>query len=110
MEDQSKPDLKHMDFMDTVVQLANYHDKLWTWKDKNNFQWVMGILEECVELCLSLLRLHKHPPEYEVAQIVSCIINFVRHLRRKQAHYLYLGTLTDEQAKELEDRWNRYLK
>jgi hypothetical protein len=83
--DLSKPDLEYWDFMDTVVQLANYHDALWTWRNKTNLEWMLGILEEYVELGLSLLGLHRHPPEYEVAQIVSCHINFVRHLRRKRA-------------------------
>jgi hypothetical protein len=107
MVNPEKPNLTYYDFMDTVVELANYHNNLWTWRDKSNLQWILGILEECVELALSLLHLHKHPPEYEVAQIVSCIINFVRHLRKKDASVLHLGTLTDEQYTEFKKTWEK---
>ena len=58
-----------------VIVLQEYHKK--TWRDKPHWYWMLGLLEEIGELTLSLLGLHKHPPEVELTQIAAICINWL---------------------------------
>ena len=65
----------------TVLSLKRVHKNTWT--DKPSAFWFFGLLEEVVELGLSLLGLHRHAPEYELKQISSIALNWMemRHSR-----------------------------
>jgi hypothetical protein len=79
-----KPDMNDPDPVSMVLRLADYHDKQRTWAFYSPSAWVASITEEVAELGLSLAGLHEHPPDYEMAQIAACAINFIRYWRRKQ--------------------------
>lgn len=66
-----------------TVQMANAYEIKATWKDKSRWFWYWSLVEEVIELGLSLLGLHKDPPKLELLQIGSVSINFLRHLHRK---------------------------
>ena len=60
-----------------IEELAAIHWKRRTWQDKPDWYWFLGLLEEVIELGLSLLRLHCHTPESEMAQIASICGNWM---------------------------------
>jgi len=60
-----------------IQELVDYYGQ--TWKDKSQLFWFVSLLEEVIELGLSLLGLHKDTPEYEIAQIASIAINWKKH-------------------------------
>lgn len=47
-----------------------------TWENRSNLFWYVSLLEEVMELGLSLLGLHKDKPGFELAQIASIAINW----------------------------------
>jgi len=64
-------------------QMADQHKE--TWQDRSCWVWLGGLLEECLELGLALLGLHnKHddPIAWELAQIGSIALNWLRHRYR----------------------------
>lgn len=58
-----------------VLDLKYKHCK--TWRDKPDWYWFMQLMEEVFELALSLLGLHRHGPDIELAQIASIAMNFM---------------------------------
>jgi hypothetical protein len=52
-----------------------------SWYDKNEWQWLGGIIEEVGELSEALDGKHEHPAEFELMQIASCAINMLRWMR-----------------------------
>jgi hypothetical protein len=69
----------------SVFALKQTH--LETWRDRSQLKWTLGLLEEVVELLLSLVGLHKGPPGWELQQIASIAMNWleVRAERREAA-------------------------
>lgn len=59
-----------------VLDLAKTHED--TWQDKPDWYWFLALVKEFTELGLSLLGLHKDPPRWELAQISSICINWLR--------------------------------
>lgn len=49
-----------------------------TWQDKPESHWLAGIMEEVLELALSLEGKHEHTPELELKQIAAIAINWLR--------------------------------
>lgn len=71
---------------DTSKLFASYadmHEKKGTWHGKSILFWYVSLIEEVIELGLSLLHLHKHKPSLELMQISSVAINFSRELNRR---------------------------
>lgn len=66
---------------EVVEHESKYHGMWW---DKGNLFWFVSLLEEFCELGLSLLRLHRHAPEYELKQIASISIGWMDYIRWKQ--------------------------
>ncbi len=48
-----------------------------SWKDRREWFWWWGFLEEFWELTLSLIGLHKHPPELELLQLAAMASNWI---------------------------------
>lgn len=47
------------------------------WREKSDWYWFWRILQEIVELFLSLLKLHKDTPDWEILQIATIGINWL---------------------------------
>lgn len=62
---------------ENIEELAAIHWKQGTWQDKPDWYWFFGLLKEVIELGLSLLNLHHHTPESEMAQIASICGNWI---------------------------------
>ncbi len=69
--------------VERVIAYANEHDAKKTWWGKTDAEWLVGLTEEYLELHLALDGEHEHSPEFELLQIASCAINFLRHLERQ---------------------------
>lgn len=63
--------------LDQIVGLQRYHNK--TWRNKRQWRWVLGLIEEVVELIASLVGLHEGPPEWELMQIASICLNWLEY-------------------------------
>lgn len=61
--------------MKSVLELKYKHRK--TWRNKPEWYWALMLLEEVGELLLSLLGLHRHPPELELKQIATIAMNWL---------------------------------
>lgn len=72
------------DYSEAILNLAIYHRE--TWRNKHQWFWFLSLLEEVLELGLSLLGLHKDRPEHELKQIAAICINWwdYRHQKRWQ--------------------------
>lgn len=71
-----------MDVAKSVVELKEKHRQ--TWRDKSQWHWAMGLLEEVIELIGALLGLHKGPVEWELMQISAICMNWIE-LRNPQS-------------------------
>ena len=60
-----------------VSLLKEYHKH--TWRDKPQWYWMLRLLEEVVELGLSLVGLHRGPPAWELYQIASICLNWIEY-------------------------------
>ena len=60
-----------------VLWLKDLHRK--TWRDKPEWRWLLGLLEEVVELTASLVGLHAGPPEWELTQIAAICLNWLEY-------------------------------
>jgi hypothetical protein len=69
------------DIIKETVELKEVH--ILTWRKKNNFYWICGLLEEVIELILSLLKLHIGPPRWELTQITAICMNFAEKLEEE---------------------------
>lgn len=58
-----------------TIELKELHKT--TWRDKPEWFWFISLLEEFVELGLSLAGLHKHRPELELSQIAAICLNWL---------------------------------
>jgi hypothetical protein len=58
-----------------------YHGMWW---DKGDWFWFFSLLEEFIELFLSLLRLHRHPPELELKQISAISIGWMDYIKSRK--------------------------
>jgi len=56
-----------------------------TWRDRGQLKWAFGLLEEVAELILSLLGLHKDPPEWELQQIAAIAWNWLEMRREGES-------------------------
>jgi hypothetical protein len=61
--------------IDSIADLKLEHER--TWRDRPDWYWCLGLLEEVVELILSLIGLHRHKPDYELRQISSIAANWI---------------------------------
>ena len=68
--------------LERVLYLTAEHVR--TWRDRGNWYWFLGLLEEVVELALSLVGLHGDPPEHELRQVASICLNWL-DLRAERA-------------------------
>jgi hypothetical protein len=64
-----------MNAENTVIQFKRKHQQ--TWRDKPDWSWFAGLIGEVWELALSLIGLHKHPPEVELRQISAIAMNWL---------------------------------
>ena len=53
----------------------------YTWRDRGQLKWALGLLEEVAELMLSLVGLHRGPPEWELQQIAAIAWNWLEMRR-----------------------------
>lgn len=65
-----------------VVKLKLKHQR--TWRDKPDWFWLLGLLEEVCELSLSLIGLHRHSPEIELRQIAAIAMNWLEKRATKE--------------------------
>lgn len=70
------------DAEDLVIELKRTHQT--TWRDKGNLFWLLGLLEEIWELLLSLLKLHRHEPKWELRQISSIAMNWLEKIQEEE--------------------------
>jgi len=54
------------DVVKDVLELAERHK--YTWRDKPEWYWYVGLLEEVCELGLALMGLHRHVPDWELTK------------------------------------------
>jgi hypothetical protein len=65
-----------------TVELKEQHKA--TWRNKPEWYWFISLLEEFVELGLSLVGLHKDPPDLELRQIAAICLNWLE-MREEQS-------------------------
>jgi len=58
-----------------VIELRRKHSN--TWRDKSDDFWYRGLVEELLELSLSLDGQHKDSPEFELTQISAIAMNWL---------------------------------
>ena len=65
--------------MQTTIEWINMlkQEHKQTWRDRPDWYWCLGLLEEVGELILSLIGLHRHSPEYELRQISTIAANWI---------------------------------
>ena len=63
--------------LERVAQLKNEHRH--TWRDRPQWYWMLGLLEEVIELGLALAGLHKDPVEWELLQISTICLNWIEY-------------------------------
>ncbi len=56
-----------------------FYEHRHTWEREGRLHWFLGLLEEVAELGLSMIGLHKGPPEWELTQIAAIAMNMRRH-------------------------------
>lgn len=66
------------DVEENIIELKRKHNT--TWRDKPSWFWYLSLLEEVIELGLSLIGLHKDPPQWELNQISSIAANWYERL------------------------------
>jgi len=69
-----------MNSYEIVIEFKEKHSR--TWRDKPDWFWFICLIEEVIELGLALLGLHRHSPEYEMAQISSICMNWMEKRER----------------------------
>ncbi len=67
----------------SVIQLKREHR--YTWRDKPDWFWWLGLLEEMWELALALIGLHRHSPDSELRQIAAIAMNWLEKRACKAA-------------------------
>jgi len=60
-----------------VLELKTRHKS--TWRDKPEWWWLLGLLEEVVELVFALVGLHRGPVDWELTQIAAIAMNWLEH-------------------------------
>jgi hypothetical protein len=65
-----------------TIELKERHKT--TWRDKPEWYWFISLLEEFIELGLSLIGLHKHKPELELSQIAAICLNWLEMRAEKE--------------------------
>lgn len=75
--DRMEPNLEIVE--QEVISLKRRHKQ--TWQDKPDWFWLLGLLEEVWELCLSLVKLRRHSPEVELTQIAAIAMNWLEKRR-----------------------------
>ena len=65
----------HQDTEEAIKVLKHQHRD--TWRDRGQLKWAFGLLEEVAELMLSLVGLHRGPPEWELQQIAAIAWNWL---------------------------------
>lgn len=78
-----------MSVVKEVEKLKNKHSA--TWQDRSEQYWLMGLLEEVVELIGSLLGLHRGPVEWELKQIAAICMNWIELRRKAKKRELSFG-------------------
>jgi len=63
--------------IDQVLNLQRKHED--TWADRHGSYWLARLVEEVGELGAALVDDHEHTPDWELAQIASIAINWLRH-------------------------------
>lgn len=71
-----------MSIEEEVIKLKREHCR--TWRDKSDWFWLLGLLEEVYELSLSLIGLHRHLPETELRQIATIAMNWLEKRATKE--------------------------
>jgi len=61
-----------------VIRLSNRYR--YYWKTKGNLYWSYRLVGEVIELFLSLAKLHKDDPKWELLQIASICLNWSRKI------------------------------
>jgi len=56
-----------------------------TWRNRGQLKWALGLLEEVAELMLSLVGLHRGPPEWELQQIAAIAWNWLEMRREERS-------------------------
>lgn len=74
-------DINAMSVEESVIKLKREHKQ--TWRDKPDWFWLLGLLEEVWELALALVGLHRHSPEVELRQISAIAMNW---LEKRETH------------------------
>jgi hypothetical protein len=65
-----------------VLDLKKRHQQ--TWRDKPERKWLIGLIEEIIELALALIGLHAGPVDHELAQIASICMNWQEYRRDRR--------------------------
>lgn len=67
--------MNNSDCVNEVLTLKKTYENFW--RNEPDRYWFWKLLQEVVELGLSLLGLHRHHPEKELAQIASICMNWI---------------------------------
>lgn len=67
--------------VELVLKLKRQH--CGTWRDKPDWYWALGLLEEILELLLSLAGLHQHLVGWELQQVASICLNWLEYRRSR---------------------------
>jgi len=67
-------DIETIRVFSNVLELAAKHQSIW--RDKDDYYWITGLVEEVGELAEESLGNHEHPPEVELRQIASICMNW----------------------------------
>jgi hypothetical protein len=59
-----------------VLELMRHHDK--TWHELDEVRWLAGLVEEVGELAASMMDKHDDPIAWEMMQIASIALNYLR--------------------------------
>lgn len=73
-----------MTIQQQVLELQQKHAL--TWRDRPEWYWALGLLEEVAELILSLAGLHVGPPEWELKQIAAICLNWLEYRAAKESN------------------------
>ena len=75
----------HQDTAEAIKVLKDQHCN--TWRDRGELKWAIGLLEEVIELMLSLVGLHRGPPEWELQQIAAIAWNWLEKRREARTEW-----------------------
>jgi hypothetical protein len=64
-----------MTVVQEVIELKEKHCK--TWRNRSQFYWTVGLLEEVAELIGALVGVHRGPVELELKQIAAICMNWL---------------------------------